>query len=514
MRKVCNGAVLLLFITLLVSPAFGAAVGEMTPAKETAIEWLDAHSGVGVEVATYIWNNPELGLGEYKSSVALQEMLKAAGFNVEVGVAGMSTAFVASWGEGKPVIGIHAEFDALPGLSQVAGLAEEKMVVEGCPGHGCGHNLFGTYSSMAAIAVKKAMEANGIKGTIKLYGTPSEETLVGKVFFVKEGVYKDADAVISWHPGTSNAVSYESSLAMDNFKVRFYGKASHAASAPWAGRSALDAVELMNIGMNYMREHVRPESRIMYSIPDGGKAPNVVPPFAEVWYFIRAPQYNLVKEIVDWTKKVAEGAAMMTQTRMEYVPITAVWQYLPNQILAKVGYANAQLIGVPPFTDEDEKIAESFSKTVKEEKGPFLSREFKQYDYDKPFTWATGGGSIDEANTSWVVPMVRFSGSTLAKGTPGHSWQSTGQNILAPAFKASLSVAKYMAATALDLYANPSVLEDAWKELTASNEKHGPFVDPAKDVPLPTFHLMHNVDEAQVPVQIKDMPLPDLSTLK
>lgn len=514
MRKVCTFTALLLLLALFVSPSFGADIGAMTPAKGTAVQWLDAHSEVGAEVAKYIWHNPELGLGEHKSSTVLQEMLKAAGFKVESGVAGMETAFVASWGEGKPVIGIHAEFDALPGLSQVPGLAEEKMVVEGCPGHGCGHNLFGSYSSMAAIAVKKAMEANGVKGTIKLYGTPSEETLVGKVFFVKEGVYKDADAVISWHPGTSNAVSYASSLAMDNFKVRFYGKASHAASAPWAGRSALDAVELMNIGMNYMREHVRPESRIMYSIPDGGKAPNVVPPFAEVWYFVRAPQYKTVKEIMDWTKKVAEGAALMTQTRMEFIPITAVWQYLPNQVLAKVGFANAQLIGIPPFTDEDEKIAEPFSKSVKVEKGPFLSREFTQFNYDKPFSWATGGGSIDEANTSWVVPMVRFSGSTLAQGTPGHSWQATAQNALPPAFKAALTVAKYMAATALDLYANPSLLEEALAELKASNEKHGPFVDPAKDVPLPTFQLMHNVDESQVPVQTKDMPMPDFSTLK
>jgi len=515
MRKTLSLAIIPILVALFVSPALGAGIGEMTPAKETALNWIDAHSEVAAETATYIWHNPELGLGEHKSSVALQEMLKAAGFNVETGVAGMSTAFVASWGEGKPVIGIHAEFDALPGLSQVAGLAEEKMIVEGCPGHGCGHNLFGTYSSLAAIAVKQAMEANGVNGTIKLYGTPSEETLVGKVFFVKEGIYNDADAVISWHPGTSNNVSYGSSLAMDNFKVRFYGKASHAASAPWAGRSALDAVELMNIGMNYMREHVRPESRIMYSIPDGGQARNVVPPYAEVWYYIRAPQYSMVKEIMDWMKEVAKGAAMMTQTRMEFVPITAVWQYLPNQVLAKVGYANAQLVGVPPFTDEDEEIARPFSETVGIKEGPFLSREFVQYDYDKPFVWATGGGSIDEANTSWVVPMVRFGTATQAKGTPGHSWQNVAQNILPPAFKASLTVAKYMAATALDLYANPGMLEEAWAELKASNEKYGPFVDPAKDIALPTFHLMHNVDESQVPVQTKeDLPLPDFSSLK
>ena len=514
MRRIRVLAVVVCVLALIVSPVFAGEVGKMTPAKEAAIKWLDGHAKVGVDVATYIWNNPELGLGEHKSSAALQELMKAAGFKVETGVAGMKTAFVATFGEGKPVLGIHAEFDALPGISQVAGMATPKAVVEGCPGHGCGHNVFGTYSCMAAIAIKNAMETAGVKGTIKLYGTPSEETLVGKAFFVKEGIYKDADAVLSWHPGTENAVSYASSLAMDNFKVRFHGKASHASSAPWAGRSALDAIELMNIGMNYMREHVRPESRIMYSIPDGGKAPNVVPPYAEVWYFIRSPQYKGVEEIVKWAKKVAEGAALMTETKMEFVPIVGVWQYLPNQVLAKVGFANATLVGVPPFTDEDEKIAEPFSKSLKVEKGPFLSREFQKFDYDKPFVWSTGGGSIDEANTSWVVPMVRFSATTLAAGTPGHSWQSVAQNILPPAFKGGLTVAKYMAATALDLYADPKILEDAKAELKASNEKHGPFVDPVKDVPLPTFQLMHNVQESQVPVQTKDMPLPDLSTLK
>lgn len=515
MRKTGKYLTLLLIFVFLASPIFANEIGKMTPAKEAAIEWLDTHSVVGTEVAKYIWNNPELGLGEHKSSAVLQEMLKAAGFNVQTGVAGMETAFVASWGKEKPVIGIHAEFDALPGLSQAAGVAEQTTLVEGCPGHGCGHNLFGAYSSMAAIAIKKTMEANRIKGTIKLYGTPSEETLVGKAFFVKEGIYDDADAVLSWHPGTSNAVSYKSSLAMDNFKVRFYGKASHAASAPWAGRSALDAVELMNVGMNYMREHIRPESRIMYSIPDGGKAPNVVPPYAEVWYFVRAPQYKLVEEIIDWTKKVAEGAALMTQTRMEYMPITAVWQYLPNQVLAKVGYANALLIGTPPFTDEDEKIAEPFSKTMKEEEGPFLSREFKQYEYDKPFEWATGGGSIDEANTSWVVPMVRFNAATLAKGTAGHSWQVVSQNVLEPAFKGGLTVSKYFATTALDLYANPKLLEEAKAELKTSNKKFGPFEDPTKDVDLPSFKLMHNVEESDVPVQPKEnIPMPDFSSLK
>ncbi|HCL79127.1 MAG TPA: amidohydrolase, partial [Synergistaceae bacterium] len=200
----------------LVFPVSGSAAeyGKMTPAKETALKWLDAHAELGKEVSLYVWHYPELGLGEHYSSAILQDVLKKAGFSVVDNVAGMKTAFVATWGQGKPVIGIHAEFDALPGISQVAGLAEEKQIVAGAPGHGCGHNVFGTYSVMAAIAVKEAIEKNGLAGTIKLYGTPAEETLVGKAYFVKDGIYKDDDIVISWHPGSSNGVSYASSLAM------------------------------------------------------------------------------------------------------------------------------------------------------------------------------------------------------------------------------------------------------------------------------------------------------------
>ena len=500
----------------LVFPVSGSAAeyGKMTPAKETALKWLDAHAELGKEVSLYVWHYPELGLGEHYSSAILQDFLKKAGFSVVDNVAGMKTAFVATWGQGKPVIGIHAEFDALPGISQVAGLAEEKQIVAGAPGHGCGHNVFGTYSVMAAIAVKEAIEKNGLAGTIKLYGTPAEETLVGKAYFVKDGIYKDDDIVISWHPGSSNGVSYASSLAMDNFKVRFYGKAAHASSAPWSGRSALDAVELMNIGMNYMREHVRPETRIHYSIPDGGKAPNVVPPYAEVWYFVRAPEYRLVTEAVNWAHKIAEGAAMMTGTKMEFIKITGVWQYLPNRILARVGQANVQLIGGVPHGEDHQKVAEPFARSMNVAEAPFIETGFSEF-VDEPFKWATSGGSIDEANTSWVVPMVRFSGATIAKGTPGHSWQAVAQNALPPAFMGGLTAAKYMAATAIDLMSEKALVDDAQKEFNESLKQYGPFVDPVKDQNVPTFELMHNVKEDAVPRQYDVLPYkkPDLDTL-
>jgi len=488
--------------------------GKMTSQKKTAFAWLDKHKHVGADIAAYIWHHPELGLGEHKSSAILQDFLRRAGFSVLADVAGQETGFVATWGNGKPVIGINAEFDALPGISQVKGLTEKKAILEDAPGHGCGHNLFGAYSCMAAIAVKEAMKKHKIEGTIKVYGTPAEETLVGKTFFVKQGIYNDADIVISWHPGPVNGVNYESSLAMDNFKVRFKGIASHAASAPWEGRSALDAVELMSIGMNYMREHIKQESRIMSCITDGGLAPNVVPPMAEAWYFVRNPRYNVVKELMAWTEDIAQAASMMSQTQMEFLRMTGAWEYLPNNVLARVGDANARLVGAPKWTDEDQKAGESFSRSKGVEEGPYYADEVKSPDLDVPFEWAKRGGSIDEANISWIVPMVRFSSATLAKGIPGHSWQQVASNCMPQAFKGSLICAKYMAATALDLCQNQKLISTAKAEHERNVSEYGPFEDPVKDLAIPSFELMHGKKEDQVPKQWEKEPYPYPETLK
>lgn len=491
-----------------------AEYGTMTPAKEMALGWIDNHAELGKEVSTYIWYHPELGLGEHHSSEILQSMLQKAGFTIEKNIGGMETGFIASWGSGKPIIGINGEFDALPGISQKEGMSEEMPLVQGAPGHGCGHNLFGTYSSMAAIAVKQAMEKNNIKGTIRLYGTPSEETVVGKAYFVKAGVYDDVDVMISWHPGSSSGVSYSSTLASDNFKVRYYGRASHAATGPWDGRSALDAVELMDIGMNFMREHVRPETRIHYVITNGGLAPNVVPPFAEVWYYVRAPEYRFVQETVERARKVAEGAALMTETRMEFIKITGVWQVLPNRALAKIGYANVKLVGGVPHGEDNQKIAEPFARSMKVENAPFIDDGYREF-VDEPFKWSTAGASTDDANVSWVVPMVQFGVATMAKGTPGHSWRAVAQNILPTAFLGGQTVAKYMAATAIDLFSDQSLIDEARKAHRESLEKYGPFVDPMKDSDLPSFEMMHNVKEESVPRQwdTKNYEMPDLDRL-
>jgi aminobenzoyl-glutamate utilization protein B len=310
---------------------------DLTPAMKDAISWIDQNKATYDEIAKYIWDNPELSMVEFKSSAKLQEYLAKNGFKLEKGVAGMATAFVATWGSGKPVIGIMGEFDALPNLSQEAGVTSKKPITPGASGHGCGHNLFGTSSATAAIAIAKAMEKHGIKGTVKFFGTPAEETLVGKVYMNRDGVFDGCDVIMDWHPGDTNSAGYSSLLAMDNIKFRFYGRSSHAGAAPHAGRSALDAVELMNAGANFMREHVVQEARIHYVITKGGEAPNIVPPFAEVWYYFRAPRRAQVDDMRAWLIDIAKGAGLMTQTRMEYQLLTAVYERLTNKALAQMG---------------------------------------------------------------------------------------------------------------------------------------------------------------------------------
>ncbi|HMK65199.1 MAG TPA: amidohydrolase, partial [Thermodesulfobacteriota bacterium] len=361
-RKRCTALIFVFLLTLIVSiPGFAQ---ELTPAKKTAIQWVDGNKTNYEEIAKYIWNNPELSLVEFKSSGKLQDYLAQNGFKIEKGVAGMPTAFVATWGSGKPVIGFLAEFDALPGLSQTGGKAVKEAIIPGAPGHGCGHNIFGTSSATAAIAAKIAMEKHGIKGTLKVFGTPAEETLVGKVFMARDGVFDGVDIMMAWHPLDVNKASADSNLAMTSVKFQFKGKAAHAAVAPHAGRSALDAVELMNVGMNYMREHVIQEARIHYVITNGGQVPNIVPTDAEVWYFIRAPRRTQVDQIWNWMQDVAKGATLMTQTTMSYKLLCGTWENLPNKVLAKLGDANIRAIGAPSFTPEDQKFGEQVIKSL------------------------------------------------------------------------------------------------------------------------------------------------------
>jgi aminobenzoyl-glutamate utilization protein B len=473
---------------------------ELTPASKTAIDWVDKTKTIYAEIAGYIWDNPELSLVEFKSSARLQEYLAKNGFKIEKGVAGMSTAFVATWGSGKPVIGFLAEYDALPNLSQAKGQTAKAELVPGGPGHGCGHNLLGTSAAAAALAAKAAMEKHGLKGTLKVFGSPAEETLVGKVFMARDGVFDGTDIMLAWHPGDANGPDYSSMLAMTSVKFQFKGKSAHASAAPHMGRSALDAVELMNAGMNYMREHVVQEARIMYVITKGGEVPNNVPPDAEVWYYIRAPRMTQVDQIWKWMQDVAKGAALMTQTTMSYKILTSVWEVLPNKVLCKLGEENARQVGAPPFTEEDQKFGEQISKALgKEVKGPAFDTTITAPDLSKTFpNLPVVKASTDQGNVSWMMPTLTYRAATQAKGTPLHSWLMVCQTGTPAAIKAGLTVSKWMAVSALELLAKPELIAQAWKEHNGYLAETKYFHPIPADLKVPTFKDLYGFDPEAV----------------
>jgi aminobenzoyl-glutamate utilization protein B len=399
--------------------------------KRGVIARIDSIEPVIEEMATKLWDYAELALAETRSADLLVRKLDEAGFDVRTNVAEMPTAFVATYGVGSPVIGILAEYDALPGVGNQA-VAERRPRADGITsGHGCGHNLFGAASVGGAIALKQLMEAEDIKGTIKLFGTPAEETVVGKVYMAKAGVFDGLDAVLEWHPGATNEVRNQTGRAMNSFEVEFFGQAAHGSADPWNGRSALDAVEMMNYGVNMMREHVRPTARIHYVIPNAGDAPNVVPEYAKVWYFVRDINRAEVGKYYDRILKIAEGAALATETTHKVHLITGVHEYLLNRPLQEALQKNLELVGAPRYTEDEQEFARSLQRlTGKEEKG------FN--DKVKPLPAEPGevkGGSTDVADVSWIVPTAGFRVTTAAEDAPWHSWATPPAAGLVPAEK-------------------------------------------------------------------------------
>ena len=328
------------------------------------VNFVDMHEKNLTEVARAIWDNPEVALHEFFAAKLLSGELEQAGFRVEMGIGQLPTAFVASWGSGMPIIGILAEYDALPGLSQEVS-AIQKPVKENDPGHGCGHNLFGAGSLGAALAVKEAMEKDNIQGTVRYYGCPAEETVVGKVFMAKEGVFDDLSAALAWHPGYGNGASGNcSSLAVNSFKVNFHGTASHAGAAPHLGRSALDGVMLMDVGVNYLREHVEPEVRLHCVVTHGGDAPNIVPPYAQVWYYVRAPRREQVEQVYTRILDIVRGAALMSGTSFDIDFLTGCYEVLPNLSIDGIISKKMGEIGAPRFLDEDVAFAKQLQKSI------------------------------------------------------------------------------------------------------------------------------------------------------
>lgn len=449
MKKILS----LILICLIASSAF---------AQDEVIKKLDSKADFYGDIAMKIWSNPELGYLETESSALLQKTLKDAGFVLKSGVAGVPTAFVAEYGSGKPVIGIMAEFDALPGVSQKA-VPNRDPVVEGGAGHACGHHLFGAASTAAGISVMEWMKENNIKGTLRVYGTPAEEGGGGKVYMAKAGLMDDVDAMLHWHPGSDNEASASSSLANISTKFRFYGVASHAAAAPEYGKSALDGVESMNYMVNLMREHVPMETRMHYVITRGGEAPNVVPAFAESYHYVRHPDARVVKEIFERMVKIAEGAALGTQTKMEYEIINGVYNLLPNEALSQIMFKNLQKVGGINYTAEEKKFAEEIIKTFPA--GVNASPEDAAIITPFQVIEKGAGGSTDVGDVSWLVPTAGLGTATWVPGTSAHTWQAVAAGGMSIGQKGMMVAAKTLTLTAMDIFKDPSVTVKAKAEL-------------------------------------------------
>jgi aminobenzoyl-glutamate utilization protein B len=416
------------------------------------------------KTALQIWNYAEVGFQETKSSALLQKELKAAGFTINAGVAGMPTAFIASFKTGDgPVIGILAEFDALPGLPQAA--EPERKPIAGIAGHGCGHNLFGAASVAAAIATKKWMIAHGIKGELRLYGAPAEEGGSGKVFMVREGLTKDVSAMLHWHAADANSASQGRALANVSGKFRFHGIAAHAAAAPDRGRSALDGVEALDNMVNMMREHVPQETRIHYVITDGGKAPNVVPDTAEVYYYVRHPDQRIVAEIMERVKKAAEGAALGTGTTVEFNQVGGTFDLLPNDTLGHVMYDNLKSLTMPVHTAEEQAFITKIQSTFP--KGTRMGDE----SVDPYSSGQLSSASTDVGDVSYTTPTAGMVAATWAPGTPPHSWQAVAMSGTSVGVKGAVTAAKTIALTAAQLFQSPDTLAQAKAEL---DKRRGP----------------------------------------
>jgi aminobenzoyl-glutamate utilization protein B len=445
--------------------AGAATLGGQAMDVNAVLASIDSRAAAYGHVALQIWSFAEVGYQEVKSSALLQEQLTNAGFRVRAGVADIPTAFVAEWGSGKPVIAIIGEFDALPGLSQAAE-PERRALVEDGHGHGCGHHLFGTAATAAAIAVKEWLGAGRRSGTLRFYGTPAEEGGSGKVYMLRAGLFDDVDAVVTMHPGDRNAASASSTLANVTGKFRFRGVSAHASSAPHRGRSALDGVEAMNVMVNLMREHIPSDARIHYVITSGGRAPNVVPDFAEAYYYARHNDMRVLEDIWERIVNAARGAALGTGTTMELEITGAVWNVLPNDYLVDLMQKNLQKVGGYEYTPAERQFAQTLRKSLEGQLPPIDSANSVF-----PPEPGIGSASTDLGDVSWRVPTVQLTAATWVPGTPAHSWQAVAAGGMSIGVKGMVVAAKSMALTAMDLFTDPTHIVRARAEF---DKRRGP----------------------------------------
>ncbi|MCQ2554664.1 MAG: amidohydrolase [Clostridia bacterium] len=455
--------------------------------KQEIYKYIDENADRFIGVSHSVWEYAELSLKEFRSAALYIEKLKEDGFEVETGYAGIETAFSGKFvsGKGKPVIGILGEFDALSGLSQKACALEREETVKNGTGHGCGHNMLGAASYGAACAVKKYLEETGKDGTVIFFGCPGEEGGAAKAFMAREGIWKNLDCALSWHPGTTNEIMTGTNNSCTQVLYKFKGIAAHAAGNPEMGRSALDAVEIMNIGVNYLREHMKSDCRIHYAMVDGGGvSPNVVQPHASVLYMVRSIK---VKDTIDLQKRVdgcAKGAAIMTGTTFERIFVDGTANAVPNTTLEKVIYENMKEIPLPSYSEDDYSFAEKLDMTcVKSDDvpgigsmyNPDIRKEVKELmknsseglnDFLFPFYSGDDftPGSSDVGDVSWLTPTAQFTAVTFTKNSPGHSWQNVSAGCSPVGDKGMIYAAKVLAGSAVDLFSNTETIEKAKEE--------------------------------------------------
>ncbi|WP_306013910.1 MULTISPECIES: amidohydrolase [unclassified Allomuricauda] len=467
----------LLFLGLV---SLNLSAQKMSKDKKAVVASVEKHKENLIQISDSIWALAETAFEESISSELLADYAEKNGMTVTRGVADIPTAFVATYGSGKPVISVLGEFDALPGLSQNTVPTKDPRI-DGAPGHGCGHNMFGAASLGAAIAIKEQIEAGNIKGTVKFFGTPAEEKFFGKVWMVEAGLWDDVDVNVSWHPSAEIEADVQSGLALVDFMIEFYGQAAHASSDPWNGRSASDALELYTTGINYYREHIKPTSRIHYHIQDGGQVVNVVPDYARLWVRVRDPKRDVMLPTFERVKAMAEGAAIMANVDYKYSLISGIYETLVNREGGQIMQNNLELLG--PITYTDEEI--TYGKAIQEATGkPQVGMDGEVHPL-KETEELPGGGSTDVGDVSWNVPNINLGVTVAPKGTPWHSWAVVACGGMSIGHKGMIYASKAMGMTMFDLFDDPKLVEKVKEEFKTrkGDVKYEAMIDGPPPIP-------------------------------
>ncbi|MFS4447830.1 amidohydrolase [Maribacter sp. 2307UL18-2] len=469
----------LLPIVLLL--AFSVSAQKMSKNKKAITASVEKHKAELIKISDAIWAAAETAFEESESSKILADYAEKNGLTVERGVANIPTAFTATYGSGKPVISILGEFDALPGISQKASPVKEPYE-EGAAGHGCGHNMFGTSSLAAAIAVKELMEAGKLKGTIKFLGTPAEEKFFAKVWMVEAGLWDDVDVNLSWHPSAGIEADVQTGLSLIDFIVEFHGQTAHASADPWNGRSASDALELYTSGINYYREHILPSSRIHYHIQDGGQVVNVVPDYAKLWVRVRDPKRSKMLPTYERVKAMAEGAAIMANVDYEISLVSGIYETLVNRSGGEIMQNNLELLGPISYTEEET----AFGKAIQKATGkPEVGMDSQIYPL-KETEENPGGGSTDVGDVSWNVPNINLGVTVAPKDTPWHSWAVVACGGMSIGHKGMIYASKALGMTAVDLFENPKMVTEVKEEfkMRKGDEVYKPMIDGPPPIPV------------------------------